>query len=69
MDKFGELMLELEVVLDKMIDQHDVQFGDILYAVYGHLLIHRPDAREQYVAGGNPYFKYMVLHQINKIGS
>jgi len=58
MDKMGDLLLEMEVVLDKMVDQHDLQFGDILNLVYGHLTIHRPDAREQYVAGGSPQFKY-----------
>jgi len=58
MDKMGNLLLDMESILDKMIDQHDIQFGDILNLVYGHLIIHRPDAREEYTAGGHPLFKY-----------
>lgn len=58
MRKLGDILLDLEVILDEMVDSHDLQFGDILNLVYGHLVIHRPDAREEYVSGGNPVFKY-----------
>lgn len=50
----GDIFLQLEEIFDELIDQHDFQFGDILYWVFGHLTIHRPDAREQYVKGGHP---------------
>jgi hypothetical protein len=56
--KLGELLLDLEKVLDEMIDHHDLQWGDILSLVYGHLQVHRPDAQEQYVDGGSPVFYY-----------
>lgn len=58
MRKLGDVLLDLEVILDEMVDSHDLQFGDILNLVHGHLVIHRPDAREEYTAGGNPVFKY-----------
>lgn len=54
----GDILLDLEKVLDEMVDDHDVQWGDILNLVRGHLEIHRPDAQEQYVEGGNPEFYY-----------
>ena len=58
MRKMGDILLDLEVVLDEMVDSQELQFGDILNLVYGHLIVHRPDAREQYISGGNPQFNY-----------
>ena len=56
--KFGDILLDLEVILDEMVDSHDAQWGDVLNLVYGHLVIHRPDAREEYIEGGHPEFYY-----------
>lgn len=58
MRKFGDVMLELEEIIDELIDDHEVQWGDVFYLVYGHLKIHRPDAQEQYEEGGSPEFYY-----------
>lgn len=57
-ETYGETLLELEAVLDKLVDLHEAQWGDILYSVYGHLVVHRPDAREEYITGGHPSFFY-----------
>mgnify|MGYP003325391031 CR=1 FL=1 len=54
----GKTLLDLEKIIDEMIDDHDLQWGDILNLVRGHLEIHRPDAQEEYVDGGNPVFYY-----------
>lgn len=57
--QLGDLLLDLEMILDEMVDNHGLQWGDILYLVQGHLIIHRPDAQEQYVDGsGSPVFYY-----------
>lgn len=59
MRKLGDILLDLEVILDEMVDSHELQVGDILNLVYGHLVIHRPDAKEVYVSdGSSPVFKY-----------
>ena len=58
MKKLGKVLLDLETVLDEMVDDHDLQWGDILNLVHGHLVVHRPDAQEEYVEGGNPEFYY-----------
>jgi hypothetical protein len=65
--KLGDLLLELEVVLDKMVDQHDLQWGDILALVKQHLEVHRPDAQEEYVGGGNPEFYYGPNNKNRKV--
>jgi hypothetical protein len=56
--KLGDDLLELETLLDRMVDDHDLQWGDILALVRQHLEVHRPDAQEEYVDGGNPVFYY-----------
>jgi hypothetical protein len=56
--KFGDILLDLEEVLDEMIDDHDVQWSDILSLIHSHLVVHRPDAQEEYTEGGNPVFYY-----------
>ena len=58
MRKLGEILLDLEELLDEAIEEHDLQWGDVLNLVYGHLKIHRPDAQEEYEDGTNPYFYY-----------
>lgn len=56
--KVGDILLDLEVVLDELVDDHELQWGDILSVIHGHLVSHRPDAQEEYVDGGNPIFYY-----------
>ena len=46
------------MLLDEVVDTHDLQWGDILSLVHSHLVVHRPDAQEEYVEGGNPQFYY-----------
>lgn len=54
----GAILLDLEVIMDEMVEQHDLQFGDILNLVYSHLIIHNPKAREEYLDGSHPIFYY-----------
>lgn len=55
----GELLLEMEELLDEMIEVHGLQWGDVLNLVHGHLEVHRPDAQEEYSEdGSNPIFFY-----------
>ena len=54
----GEALFDLEEILDDLIDNHELQWGDLLNIVYGHLVVHRPDAQEEYEEGGNPIFYY-----------
>jgi hypothetical protein len=51
---YGQLLLQLETVLEKMIDQHDVQRYDILGSVDYWIRVHRPEAVEEYLDGSIP---------------
>lgn len=57
----GQILFDLEDVLLEMVD-HDLQWGDILGLVYGYLMVHAPDAREEYtdqgVDGKHPEYYY-----------
>lgn len=55
----GKILLDLEILIDEAVDGHELQFGDLLYWLYGHLKIHRPDAQEVYTDDKNhPEFYY-----------
>lgn len=55
----GDILLDAEKLIDEAIDHHGLQFGDILGLIYAHLLVHRPDAREEYVADdSHPEYYY-----------
>lgn len=55
--KVENTLMDLEKVMLEMVD-HGMQWGDILFSVYGYLMIHCPGAREEYDEGGNPEFYY-----------
>lgn len=50
-EKIGDVLCELEKVLDKMIDAHGLQHGDILSLIDSHLTSHRRDCKENCVDG------------------
>lgn len=56
--KLGDILLDLEVLLDEMIDAHDLQWGEVLALVFCWLQIHRPDAKEEYEDGSSPKYRY-----------
>lgn len=59
----GDILLELEVVLDKMYDQ-GMQLGDVLGIVLLQTQAHRQDAIEEYEDGSHPILKYGHKDQV-----
>ena len=57
MRKIGNVLLDLEPLLDEMVDA-GLQTGDILALVKSHLDVHRPDAQEEYEDGTSPVYFY-----------
>jgi hypothetical protein len=57
MRKIGNVLLDLEPLLDEMVDQ-GLQTGDVLALIKSHLDIHRPDAKEEYEDGTSPIYYY-----------
>lgn len=54
----GDILLDLEPLLEELTDCHELQYGDVLALVYAWLQVHRPEAQEEYVSGGTPVFYY-----------
>lgn len=55
----GQVLLDLEKVLEEMVDNHELQWSDVLFLVYGWLQVHRPSAQEKYTSdNSSPVFKY-----------
>lgn len=48
----GQIYLELEELFDELVDEHEMQAGDLIHWLHGHLQIHRPDCFEEYVVDG-----------------
>ncbi len=57
-ESVGEILLQIEVLVNKLFDQHGFQWGDWLWNQFGWLKIHRPFDREKYKGGGHPAFGY-----------
>lgn len=54
----GTILLDLEVLLEEMTDDHELQTGDILSLVKSWIDIHAPYANEEYTDGSKPEFFY-----------
>ena len=58
MRRLGDITADLEELLDEMIDDHDMQWGEIRSLVMNQLKVHRPDAQEEYEDGSHPVDYY-----------
>lgn len=54
----GQITQDMEELLLEMTEQHELQWHEVLYLVHGYLVVHCPDAQEEYDEGGNPIFYY-----------
>lgn len=58
MRPLGDITSDMETLISEMVDDHDMQWGEILNIIRGYLEVHRPDAQEEYEDGGHPTFYY-----------
>lgn len=57
--QLGDILLDLEPLLEELVDDQGCQYGDILALVYQHLEVHLPHAKEKYVLdNSSPVFYY-----------
>jgi hypothetical protein len=56
--KLGEILLDMEPLLDELAHTHELQWGDILALIHSHLVVHAPSSREEYLDGTHPEFFY-----------
>ena len=58
MRPLGDITLDMEVLLNEIIDDHDLQLGEILALIKVWVEIHAPGAIEEYEDGSNPVYYY-----------
>ena len=56
--KLGDVLLDLEPLLDEMALSHELQMGDILGLIVRHLEMHNPDCIEEFDDNTKPVFFY-----------
>jgi len=54
----GDITDDLEPLIEEMVYRHDMQWGEVLGIVHSYLMIHCPEAREEYIKGGHPKYYY-----------
>ena len=55
----GQITDDMEPLLQEMVYEHELQWGEILNLVYGYLKIHCPDGEEVYeICETSPEFYY-----------
>lgn len=64
--KLGDVTLDLEPLLLEMVNDHELQHGEILNIIRGYLEIHCPDAKEQYLDCTQPVFFYGHEETLNE---
>lgn len=58
MRRVGDITLDMEQLLEELIDDHDLQMGEVLALVKAWLEIHRPDCIETYLDNTHPVYYY-----------
>lgn len=54
----GQILLEMEPLLQELVGPQGCQWSDVLALVHIWLMVHAPQAREEYTEGGYPEFYY-----------
>lgn len=56
--RLGDITTDMEPLILEMVEQHDLQMGEILNLIRGYLEIHCPQSVETYLDGSHPIFYY-----------
>lgn len=54
----GRITDDMEKILLEMVDQHEMQMGEILHLIAGYLEVHRNECKEVYTDNSSPVFQY-----------
>ena len=53
-----EVLLQMECLLDEMVLDHGLQWGDVLALIHSHLQIHLPSGQEKFEDDSSPTYTY-----------
>lgn len=53
-----ELSFELENTVTSLVSDHGYQWGEVIFRLYGYMMVHLPEGREEYEDGTHPELMY-----------
>lgn len=65
MRALGDIISDMEDLVFEMVDDHDMQRGDILAIVKNYIDVHCPESIEEYEDGSNPVYFYGPIDSID----
>ena len=57
-EPMGDIMHEVEAIVTKMVEQHDLQKGEMMALFSQYIDVHFPGSIEEYNNGSNPVYYY-----------
>ena len=67
MTKAGDLMHEVEALVAKFVEEHDMQRGEIMALIDTYIVVHYPGAIEEYEDGSAPIYFYGPLDSMKAL--
>lgn len=59
MRKLGDIIFDLEALVGEMVQDHDLQRGDVLAIIFNYINVHQPESIEEYEEDdSNPIYFY-----------
>ena len=58
MKTLGDLMFQVEDLVEQFVDVHDMQRGEIMALIDNYIVTHYPGAIEEYEDGSSPIYFY-----------
>jgi len=56
--RLGDIISDLEKLLDELFHEHDLQWGDVLSIFFSFIRVHYPKYREEYLDGTHPTYYF-----------
>jgi hypothetical protein len=56
--KMGDILLDMEPLLDELVDVHEIQRGDLLALIFHQVTMHNPSCVEEFADGTSPVWFY-----------
>ncbi len=67
MRALGDIISDIEITMSELVEDHDMQRGDILALMSNYINVHYPESIEEYEDNTNPIFVYGHKYLIKKI--
>lgn len=63
----GDITFDLEDVITEMIEDHELQHGEVMAIVLNYMKVHFPESQEEYEDGTSPVYYYGHKKYVNRV--